>query len=66
MNNQCTIFLTCYTLEYKKAYIVKALDEDRSSFSFYILFFFSTGSSFYFSFSPLGQTAVSGNSTLHQ
>ena len=43
---------------YRKLNLEKALDEDTGVFSF---FFSSLSSS-----SPLGQTAVSGNSTLHQ
>ena len=58
-NYQCTIFLHAYCIyfrvsTYRELNLVRALNEDTRVFSFFS------------SYSPLGQTVISGNSTLHQ
>ena len=62
MKNLIYHFPTCYGYSVKKPIgelnLKRALDEDTGVFSFFFSFLSSS--------SPLGQTAVSGNSTLHQ
>ena len=62
MKNLIHHFPTCYAYSVKKPIgelnLKRALDEDTGVFSSFF--------SFLSSFSPLGQTAVSGNSTLNQ
>ena len=62
MKNLIYHFPTCYAYSVKKPIgelnPKRALDEDTGVFSFFFSFLSSS--------SPLGQTAVTGNSTLHQ
>ena len=60
MKNLRYHFPTCYSVEESigELNLKRALDEDTGVFSSFFSFLSSS--------SPLGQTAVSGNSTLHQ
>ena len=62
MKNLIHHFPTCYAYSVKKPLgelnLKRALDEDTGVFSSFFSFLSLS--------SPLGQTAVSGNSTLHQ
>ena len=63
MKNLRYHFPTCYAYSVKEPIgelnLKRALDEDTGVFSFFFSFLSSSSNS------PLGQTAVSGNSTLH-